>query len=453
MPNETDTLEETLKVLSSAASTVIKPSSLDFVTLRHKDKPLKMAEANKSEIQMLLNAIPEYYPGQNLALFINEVDGLITHLNNTNKLTPDLSYIVNFSIRSKIKAEARDFIAHQGSVEWPDIRKSLLQKYGDQRSEDLLVSAVAQCVQKKSESYLDYYSRLLKAGNSLMQNISLHISDPGLLAYKKHEYSKLALKTFQNGILEPYRTYLSHFELPAIEDCLNKCRYLDNQKQEWDYCEFVRKSNETFIPKKAVDTFQKPTTNIFQQPIFQRPILNTPPRQPFLSAAPKPFPIQQHQNFKPYNNPFQNQRFSQPNFRPSGPKFGSGTFKALPPPEPMSIQSRVRSQNVPNKPFWQPKPSQNFFQQNQGQKKPNFLFEELTNMESEQPSLEPETCSNYNYQPTPQEYVEFEYPSEQYYYDENQYTDLEDNGQYSQASYPKEQETNFQVPASDKDQT
>lgn len=86
--------------------------------------------ADKSEINLLLNAIPNYFPGDNLSIFINEVDNLINHL--SNRLTGDLGYIVSFSIRSKVKGDARDFLAYQNATQWPEIRAALLSKYGDQ---------------------------------------------------------------------------------------------------------------------------------------------------------------------------------------------------------------------------------------------------------------------------------------------------------------------------------
>lgn len=122
---------------------------------------------DKSEIQLLMQAIPEYHPGNNLSIFINEVDNLINHLEG--RLTTDLAYVVSFSIRSKIKGDARDLIAYKNATQWVDIRNALLRKYGDQRSEELLVASLRQCVQAKNETYADYYTRVLKSFNDIMQ--------------------------------------------------------------------------------------------------------------------------------------------------------------------------------------------------------------------------------------------------------------------------------------------
>lgn len=316
---------------------------------------------NSQEIQLLMNAIPEYHPGQNLSIFINEVDNLLRHLQN--RLSPDLVYVVGFNIRSKIKGEARDFIAYQNATDWPEIRAALLQKYGDQRSEELLESALRHCVQLKKESYMDYYSRLLKAFNDLVQHITLNINDANYLHFKKIEYEKLALKTFQIGIIEPYRSYLSNFTLTTIEECLNKCTFFDNRKQEWEYCEFLRKSNDpnnkphnfstkphfsnqpprtypntqvrpSFQPQNSTNNFRNPNF-ITNNNSFQR---NFPPKQ-FSGDINKPLP---QSNRLPTNR----QVF--------GTKPASNFSRLQNRDTPMSVQSRFSAQQKPHSSFQRP---------------------------------------------------------------------------------------------------
>lgn len=210
---------------------------------------------SRQDLQLLLNSIPEFSPGKNLSIFINEVDNLISHLHG--RLNTDLEFCLNFAIRSRILNEARDFISFQNAKDWPSIRRALLQRYGDQRNEELLITAISQCVQKRNESYLDYYCRISKNLNDLLQHLTLNIEDSNLLTYKKYEAEKLCLKTFQVGILEPYRSFISNFELNNIEECINKCKFYDNRKQEWEYSEFLRRSQEN---KKPL------TNNQFKQP-------------------------------------------------------------------------------------------------------------------------------------------------------------------------------------------
>lgn len=308
---------------------------------------------DKNELQLLIHAIPEYRPGDNLSIFINEVDNLTKHLQG--RLTPDLAYVVGFSIRSKIKGDARDFLAYQNATEWPEIRNALLRKYGDQRSEELLVSSLRQCVQSRNENYTDYYTRILQNFNALIQYISLHSQDPNLLAYKKFEYNQLSLKTFQIGILEPYRSYLSNFDLLSIEECLDKCRFYDNRKQEWDYCEFIRRTQD--IHKKSSKTpsqthtptqFQNHTRSLNSNLQTQfRPTQQPSGNQPL---QPRPFQGPINKPLNQQNKFFNNRQVFGPTSKPAS------TFTNLQKPTPMSIQSRVHTQQMPSRHFTQNKP-------------------------------------------------------------------------------------------------
>ena len=302
MPNETQNLTQSL-------------SHLNLSQNQGEGSSTNSSDIPRNEIQLLLQAIPEYFPGQNLSIFINEVDNLTQHLNK--RLTADLVYVVNFTIRSKIKGDAREYISHQNATEWHEIRAALLQKYGDQRSEDLLTSSLTQCVQLRNESYMDYYGRLLKAFNDLMQYVSLHETDQNYLAFKKIEYERLALKTFQIGLLEPHRSYLSNFELKTVEDCLNKCHFYDNRKQEWDYCEFIRKTQSMSFESKK----------------FQ-------PKQTTQNAT-RNFP---NQNQNPQNNPFQRRNFQNPSQNPENPQgFKYNINTKLPTPQRLHTNARKQA--------------------------------------------------------------------------------------------------------------
>ncbi|KAK4873879.1 hypothetical protein RN001_013239 [Aquatica leii] len=133
---------------------------------------------DRTELQLLLKAIPEYQPGYNLSIFISEVDSLLKHLNG--RLSTDLVYAVEYTIRSKLIDEARDFIAYQNVKDWSSIKSSLLQKYGDHRSEDLLVLDLRRLAHTRAEHYLNFYNRILKALNDLMQYVQLYIRDDNL---------------------------------------------------------------------------------------------------------------------------------------------------------------------------------------------------------------------------------------------------------------------------------
>ncbi|KAK4885763.1 hypothetical protein RN001_002034 [Aquatica leii] len=288
IPNDTQSNKKpTFRKFKLAPS---KMNNLNSNVVNKPTQPIHVPDKNK--IQLLMQAIPEYFPGNNLSIFIKEVDNLLNHLRD--RLTPDLQYVVFFSIRSKIKEDARDYIAYANATQWTEIRTSLLRKYGDQRSEELLEANLRQCVQNRNENYSDFYTRVLKAFNDLIQIISLNANDPNLLIYKKFTYNQLALKTFQIGLLEPYRSYLSNFQLNTIEECLNKCYFYDNRKQEWEYCEFIRRSHNNSNNNNKPIRHNSP---------LQNPSRTFPPQTSYQSSFNKPIQARPFQ--RPINKPIQ----------------------------------------------------------------------------------------------------------------------------------------------------
>lgn len=385
----------------------LKPPTLNFQTMTETRQTQVPNPPGRSEVQLLVQAIPDYEPGKNLTVFINEVDNLLKHLNN--RLTPDLEYILNFNIRSKLKGEARDYISNENAIDWVTIRRTLLLRYGDQRSEDILVSALTQCVQQRNETYIEYYSRVVKCHNDLVTNINLHITDPACLNFKKQEYLKLALKTFQTGLLEPYRSYVSHFPIATGEESLQKCKEYDNMRQKWDYAEYLRRPKE-FKKPETQNSNNKPSTSNPMQNHF-RPVMPSFP--PPLPPKPQFFQGQNFQNKPtlPFNKPlFQNNNFKPPFFQPQNtPKqllpFNQNNnqpFKKLPPPEPMSVQSRVRSQQVQNQRPWFNKPPLNF--NNSATQKRPFMVQELLNTQAETPYFEGYNSYYSENSPYPYEY-------------------------------------------------
>ena len=71
---------------------ILRPSVLSNMATPQDQSP-SFSITNKSEIFLLVQALPEYHPGQNLSLFINEVDNLVNHLKD--RLTVDLVHILN----------------------------------------------------------------------------------------------------------------------------------------------------------------------------------------------------------------------------------------------------------------------------------------------------------------------------------------------------------------------
>ena len=76
---------------------------------------------------------------------------------------------------------------------------------------------------------------------------------------KKTFYENVAKNVFINGIKEPYHTHLTHFDLADIEECLVKCRKLDNHGQHAAFLTFMRQRENK--PKLTVFTTVGNTRN------------------------------------------------------------------------------------------------------------------------------------------------------------------------------------------------
>lgn len=322
------------------------------------------------EIQMLLGTIPEYHPGGNLSLFIQKVDKLLEYL--SGRLTPTLAYIVQDTIQLKIKGEAENFIACLNPSNWDDIRSALLRKYGDQRSEEILANELRKVTQFKGESYSDFYSKIIVAFNKIMEHLQLNIHDQNIIVFKRHEYSQLAVNTFKYGILEPYRSYLKHFQITSLEEGLQMCNKYDNEKIQEEYHEFIReRSQRKFTSNKPPHkTFSFPQNNNFQNSTpnfafrsFNKPQFNSQFQNPQYSS---------HFNkshFGNFNNNMQQTSKAQSNsqiVRKTTP------FEKANNPEPMSVQSRVPTRQFQNR----------FSNHFQTRSNPQFLVQELTNLET-----------------------------------------------------------------------
>lgn len=322
-----------------------------------------------SELTALTNTLPEFYPGGNLSTFINAVDNLIRFLDK--KLTPSQVYLFNVSVLAKVKNEARDYLNFHNETEWSGIRNALLRKYGDQRNEEILLSALRSTVQKQNETYSEYYDRVLLAQNDLMQYVQLHEVDQNIIAFKRNFYQKQTLQVFCSGINDPYHEYLMHFDLISLEEALNKCKIYDNKIQEHRYMKYLR--HNTDKPKTInVQKQNHPPRNIFIPNFSHNPrpaqqLQNVPPMrfsQAQNNSQPKPFA-------GPINKPIPQQSRFPTNKQVFGTKPGSTMSRNTYKPTPMSVQT-----SVPNN----PRNNNNFFQNIQ---KPTFVSEELFNNEIE----------------------------------------------------------------------
>ncbi|XP_050516263.1 asparagine-rich protein-like [Diabrotica virgifera virgifera] len=251
-----------------------------------------------SDIASLCWTLPEFSSKEDISTFIKSVDNLLTFL-GTQELTEPQLFILNTHIVSRIKGDPRNFLNYSNKTVWTEIRPALLSKYGDRRSEDILVTQLSTTVQKHNESYDQYHQRISTNLNDLLQHVTLN-DNAATVNFKTPYFKNIALKTFCSGINEPYNEYLSHFEIKSIEEALQKCIAYDNHKNQQQYMSFLKsQQNRTPLAKQRPPNQNQLSHNNNRYTSLQ-------PTQPNFVRSP---------HNAPFRNPEPNFNFaSQPNF-------------------------------------------------------------------------------------------------------------------------------------------
>ena len=213
---------------------VIQPSKLGMNPPQgnSQEEPRDVTGFDRPTLLALLGNIQKYAPGQNLNTFIRQVDTLMKFLQG--KLTPNSEFLVNFSIKLKILGEA------QWEADWESVRRVLLQKYGDHRTEEALIASLHRCVHEDRESVEEYHDRVFKILNCLLQKIAINEIYPNYVTFKTSEYSQLSKNVFLGGIREPYRTYLDYHNPENLEQSLARCKHYNEKLSEWYNADNIR---------------------------------------------------------------------------------------------------------------------------------------------------------------------------------------------------------------------
>lgn len=330
-----------------------------------------MATIQSQEFTQLLNALPEYGPNDDLQIFIESVQDLLTFVHD--KLSPVQTHILGCTIKTKIKGEARKFLSLHNATEWAQVKEILLKQYGDHRNEDILSFTLQNTIQNYNENYHDFYKRILFIRNDLLQYLKVHERTPEIYQFKYKMYMQKSVKTFLVGILEPYNSYLNHFECETLEDAYTKCQAYDNHNQELKWANHARQNNKQQVrqtkpqfPSRPIPITTRnpynPNVPMTNQPINQRPSFNYM-TQPSTSTG---FPGD-------INKPLPQRTYPPTNKQ----TFGKPMPTSQPKPTPMSISTKISH----------PRPSfQQNFQQTQfpSQSRPTFKSSELFNNELEE---------------------------------------------------------------------
>ena len=139
---------------------------------------------------------------------------------------------------------------------WTECKRILINRYSDPSSEKLLFNKLSVCYQKANQSLENYADEIKFRLNRLKEHTQLNNEDRQVVNMKISFYENVAKNTFINGIKEPYHSFLTHFELDDIEDCLNKCTRHDNHEQQANFLSYMRQRES------------KPKANLFNAPNF-----------------------------------------------------------------------------------------------------------------------------------------------------------------------------------------
>lgn len=353
-----------------------------------------------NDIQLRFNfakcMVPEYSGGsKDLCFFLKNAGKFIENFTFTDTVLNE--YFFQY-VLSQIKGEARDLVILNNPPNWNELKKLLLTKYKDPRSEQLLITSLTTCYQLPNQNF-EYYANELKLRlQRLKENVQLNNSDENTIKIKNEMFDEQARCTFIAGLKEPHYNYILHLNPSTLDDCINQCRIFDNLQQHNNYLNFMRNNSH------------KKNYNLNKPQNISNPGLRTPfkqnsfPCQPYNSQDNSQFPrgpVQLPMPRSVHNNfPTNRQVFgTQTNvFRPRN-------NTNFPRPTPMSVSTRntftPRNSNqsqIQNRPY-------NHFQ-NSEKNKPNKIIEEIYNVDlSENPETFYESSEN------PETFYE-NYPSE-----------------------------------------
>lgn len=344
-----------------------------ILDLKLNSRDTKMS-INYTELNIAKEIIPLYEGGsKNLSYFIQQCEKFINAYKNSNVGQEQCTHnILLFEICcAKLIGAARDTLVISNCTTWSQVKTELLRRFGDQRNETLLENDLITCYQLPSESYDQYYERVRARLQQLLEHVNLNEDDNNIKQYKLNMYKTRALNTFQAGLLEPHRSFVSYKNSNSLEDCLVHLRNYDNHKQQVNFLNFVRNKTPT-----------KPHKNNFSDRIRHTPHHNhqthtfTPtfqhsyrPQQPHIAPSGVRRPFAQSTNTSFPRGPV---TINRPPTQNTSFGFNSNRNQILPKPTPMSVCTTNTTKLNQNPPY---RPS------NFGRNPNNIIVEELFNIE------------------------------------------------------------------------
>lgn len=192
------------------------------------------------QLKSFCQTIPYFSPEQNdtLSTFIVTVDDIIKLFESgTFAMCSNVQvHLLNLHIVSKLKDTAHTYITSNkfhnfipdSFATWKNIRKALLEQFGQAKSEDTLFNELQNEKQKFSEHYRDFHLRLNTNFNILMKHVQLVHDNEQKIKTLKEIYSTEALKTFIADLQSPYRETVYYTNPRTLHECLEQCERYSN---------------------------------------------------------------------------------------------------------------------------------------------------------------------------------------------------------------------------------
>lgn len=333
-------------------------SPISFVPLVDLRTELIMANEASVLKSEYLNMIPEFHgETELLPRFLEICEKLVTKFYITANPADFQNEYLMSSILSKVKGDAMLSISSCVIKNWSNLKTALLNTYSDKRDAYTLNIELVE-LRQGNENAFEFYNKIQHILNLKTAYITVHSDVPE--AEVLIEYSRnLALRVLLRGLKDPIGSLMRAKNPADLNSALNM---LTNDFQ----IESTKHSDKSFVKKPNFQPKQNQQHNFkFYQP----------PQPTYFASN---FP-------RPSNNLFNNNR---PNFiqRPPQPKPSTSNQNSGPPrnqyykPTPMSISTQNTFRPQQN--------NQRSFAQNQTRpstSRPNFVFEELYNIESEVP--------------------------------------------------------------------
>ncbi|KAL3282622.1 hypothetical protein HHI36_005797 [Cryptolaemus montrouzieri] len=268
-------------------------------------------------------------------------------------------------IKSKLIGEARDVLINSRCTRWGEIKDLLTQKFGDPRSEELLLHDMTTCFQNSNETYENYFDNIKRKLQILLEHVSIRELNQDIRISKENMYTSQALNTFKAGILEPHCSHLLNLSINSLEQALMECRKFDNERCQINFMNFIRNQSKGSQSQKR---YVPPLKNHYNAYNKQFKHFSN-------SAVENNKPSTSHFPSQPINLQKRNESEIHRNFPTNSQVFGKRIPERKPDykPTPMSISSRVTHRNNA---FNNHK--QNYFTP---KSRPSFISEEVYNIE------------------------------------------------------------------------